>query len=175
MFLHLFKNCLYFLLVNHLHNFYLFCLLLSCRSSLWALVAQTAKSLLAMQEIWVWSLGQEDLLEKGKATHSSILAWRIPCVEEPEVGYNPWGPKDSDTTECLTFSGDLYMSTRLSSVMWAASNFSNLLFVCNRAFFSRKFFFYVINVISTSFCGFRSFSQRSFPVYILSHFFLCFL
>ena len=34
-------------------------------------------------EMWVRSLGQEDLLEKGIVTHSSILAWRIPCTEEP--------------------------------------------------------------------------------------------
>ena len=45
----------------------------------WAfLIAQLVKDLPAMQETWVWSLGWEDLLEKGKATHSSILAWRIP-------------------------------------------------------------------------------------------------
>ena len=37
----------------------------------------------AMQETWVWSSGQEDPLEKEMATHSSILAWRIPCTEEP--------------------------------------------------------------------------------------------
>jgi len=46
-------------------------------------VAQTVKNLLAMKETWVQSLGQEDLLEKGMATHSSILAWRIPWTEEP--------------------------------------------------------------------------------------------
>ena len=45
----------------------------------WAsLVAQLVKSLPAMQETWVPSLGGEDPLEKGKATHSSILVWRIP-------------------------------------------------------------------------------------------------
>ena len=43
-----------------------------------SLVAQLVKNLLAMQETRVRSLGWEDLLEKGKATHSSILAWRIP-------------------------------------------------------------------------------------------------
>ena len=36
-----------------------------------------------MQEMWVQSLGQEDPLKKETATHSSILAWRIPCTEEP--------------------------------------------------------------------------------------------
>ena len=42
------------------------------------LVVQLAKNLPAMRETWVQSLGWEDPLEKGKATHSSILAWRIP-------------------------------------------------------------------------------------------------
>ena len=41
------------------------------------------KHLLTMQETWVQSLGQEDPLEKGMATHSNILAWRIPWTEEP--------------------------------------------------------------------------------------------
>ena len=36
-----------------------------------------------MQETWVWSLGQEDLVEQGMATHSSILAWRVPWTGEP--------------------------------------------------------------------------------------------
>ena len=47
------------------------------------LVAQLVKNPPAMQETQVWSLGGEDLLEKGMATHSSILAWRIPWTEEP--------------------------------------------------------------------------------------------
>ena len=47
------------------------------------LVAQTVKNLPAIQETWVSSLGQEDPLEKWTATHSSILAWRIPWTEEP--------------------------------------------------------------------------------------------
>ena len=50
----------------------------------WAsLVAQTVKNLPAMQKLWFWSLGQEDPLEEEMATHSSILAWRIPWREEP--------------------------------------------------------------------------------------------
>ena len=47
-----------------------------------SLVAQMVKNLSAMQETQVWSLDQEDLPEKGMATHSSILAWRIPWTEE---------------------------------------------------------------------------------------------
>ena len=46
-------------------------------------MAQTVKNLPAMLETWVRSLVQEDPLEKGMATHSSILAWRIPWTEEP--------------------------------------------------------------------------------------------
>ena len=61
-----------------------------------SLVAQLVKNPSAMQETWVRSLGWEDPLEKGMATHSSILAWRIPWTV-----YSPWGPKKSDRTERL--------------------------------------------------------------------------
>ena len=47
-------------------------------------VAQTVKNPPSMHETWVRFLGWEDSLEKGKATHSSILAWRIPWTEEPD-------------------------------------------------------------------------------------------
>ena len=50
--------------------------------------AQVAKNLPAVQETWLGSLGQEDPLEKGMATHSSILAWRIPG-ERSLTGYSP--------------------------------------------------------------------------------------
>ena len=50
-----------------------------------------------MQEMRVWSLSGEDPLEKDMATHSSILAWRIPWTEEP--GNGPWGCKELDMTE----------------------------------------------------------------------------
>ena len=46
-------------------------------------VVQTVKRLSTMQETWVPSLGQEDLLEKEMATHSSTIAWKIPWTEEP--------------------------------------------------------------------------------------------
>ena len=48
-----------------------------------SLVAHTVKNLPAMWEIWVWSLGWEDPLKEGMATHSSTLAWRIPWTEVP--------------------------------------------------------------------------------------------
>ena len=48
-----------------------------------AQLPQIVKNLPAMQETWVQSLGQEDLLGKGMATHTSILTWEIPWMEEP--------------------------------------------------------------------------------------------
>ena len=51
---------------------------------MYSLVTQMVKNLPAMQETWVQSLGQKDLLERGMATHSSILTWRIPWTEEPD-------------------------------------------------------------------------------------------
>ena len=56
-----------------------------------------------MQETQVQSLGQEDLLEKGKATHSSILVWRIPWTEKPG-SLQPIGRKELDMTEGLSLS-----------------------------------------------------------------------
>ena len=53
------------------------------QSHLTSLVAQMVKRLPTMLETWVQSLGQEDLLEKEMATHSSILAWKIPWTEKP--------------------------------------------------------------------------------------------
>ena len=56
-----------------------------------SLVAQRVKNPPAMQETWVQSLGWEDPLEEAKATHSSILAWRIPWTEEPgRLQYIGW-------------------------------------------------------------------------------------
>ena len=66
-------------------------------------VAQTVKNLSVMQETHVRSLGWEDPLEKGMATHSSILAWRIPWTEGPGELHS-MGLQESDTTEWLTFT-----------------------------------------------------------------------
>ena len=57
------------------------------------------KNLPTMWKIRVQSLGQEDPLEKGMATHSSILAQKIPWTEEPGGLHSPWGLKEVDTTE----------------------------------------------------------------------------
>ena len=81
----------------------------------WAsLMSHLVKNLPAMQETWVWSLGWEDPLEKGKATHSSIYPLYSPwgCEDPLEKGkathssiyplYSPWGCEESDTTERLS-------------------------------------------------------------------------
>ena len=65
-----------------------------------SLVVQRLKRLPAMWETWVRSLGREDPLEKKMATHSSILAWRIPWMEELG-GLESMGRKELDTTERL--------------------------------------------------------------------------
>ena len=64
------------------------------------MVAQRVKNLPAIQETWARSLGQEDPLEKGMATHSSTLAWEIPWTRSL-AGCSPWGRKDrgSDMAE----------------------------------------------------------------------------
>ena len=88
---HFFLTLQYFVLIFHLILGY----------SWWAsLVVQTGKSLPAVLE--TQSLGWEDLLEKEMATHSNILAWRIPRTEPG--GYSPWGHKESDMTGQLTHS-----------------------------------------------------------------------
>ena len=58
-----------------------------------------------MQETWVLFLGREDTLEKGMATHSSILAWRIPWTEEPG-GLQSMGSQELDMTERLSAHKD---------------------------------------------------------------------
>ena len=62
-------------------------------------MAQMVKRLPTMQETQVRSLGCQDALEKEMATHSSLLAWKIPWTWV--VGYSPWGRKELDTTERL--------------------------------------------------------------------------
>ena len=69
----------------------------------WApLVAQLVKNPSTMQETWVQSLGWEDPLEKGKATHTSIPAWRIPWTVHG-------GHKELDTTSNFTFTFQIYI------------------------------------------------------------------
>ena len=62
-----------------------------------SLVAQLVNNLSAVQETWVRSLSREDPLEKEMTTHSSVLAWRIPWMEEPG-GLQSTGSQESDMT-----------------------------------------------------------------------------
>ena len=65
------------------------------------LVAQMVKNPLAMRETWVRSLDWEQPLDKGMATHSSMLAWIIPVDQRNLADDSPWGHKESDMTEQL--------------------------------------------------------------------------
>ena len=66
-------------------------------------MAQTVNNPPAMQKTQVWYLGQEDPLEEGTATHSSILPGET-RRQRSLVGYSPWGSKESDKTEELTLT-----------------------------------------------------------------------
>ena len=84
----------------------------------WAsLVVQMVKNLLAMKETWVWSLVKEEPLEKEMATHSSILAWRIPWTEE-SGGYSPRVHKESDMIAWLLLLLDNQDSDLSSKEIW---------------------------------------------------------
>ena len=79
-------------------------------------MAQRLNRLPATWETWVQSLGREDPLEMEMATHSSILAWRIPCTEE-FGGLQSMGRKESDTTGRLHFTFTLSRRWSLISPM----------------------------------------------------------
>ena len=71
-----------------------------------------------MQETLVRSLSQEDPLEKEMATHSNILAWKIPWTEEPHGLYSPWGCKESDTTQQLNNDNNSPSTSNNTQVTW---------------------------------------------------------
>ena len=88
------------------------CLFVSTYWKTWAsLVPQWWKFHLPVQEIWVLSLSQKDLLEKGMATHSNILTWKILWMKEL-VGYSPWGHKELDMTKQLNNSWGMWALKR---------------------------------------------------------------
>ena len=68
-----------------------------------SLVAQIVKNLPAVKETWAWFLGWEDPLGKGMATHSSILAWRIPWTDKPGELQYMWSQKVEHNWETNTF------------------------------------------------------------------------
>ena len=72
------------------------------------------KNLSAMQEMQVLSMDGEGPLEKRMATHSSTLAWTTPWTE---MGYSPWGCKESDTTEQLTLPQRKFYKSMLINLL----------------------------------------------------------
>ena len=87
------------------NSFHYLSILLLFFKPVYSLVAQRWKYPPTMWETWVWSLGWEDPLEKGKATHSSILAGEFHEL------YSPWGRKESDTTEWLSLTWEMATNT----------------------------------------------------------------
>ena len=90
-------------------------------TEVWAsLMAQTITDLPAMQETWVLSLGQEDSLKEGMASHSSIVAWRIPMDRGAWQAASPWGHKELDRTEVISTAQALRVGVKvhLSWSLW---------------------------------------------------------
>ena len=71
-------------------------------------MAQVVKHLPIMQEIWIQSLGQEDLLEKEMTTHSSILAWKIPWMEEASRLQSMWLQSQTQVNDFTHLLSSIY-------------------------------------------------------------------
>ena len=87
-----------------------------------SLLAQMVKHSPTMQETWIWSLSWKDALEECMATHSIILAWRIP-MERSLANYSPWGLKESDTTEWLSTQPSLWSSSHIRTIALTIQTF----------------------------------------------------
>ena len=88
-------------------------------------VAQMVKNLPTMKETQIQSLGQEDPLEKEMATHSSILAWKIPWTEKLGGLYSLRGCKELDTTEPITLTGTLWPMKPKIFTIWSFTMLAN--------------------------------------------------
>ena len=82
---------------------------------------QTVKNLLAMQKTWVQSLGQENPLEEGMVTHSSILAWRIPWTGQPGGPYC-----QEDPSRTFLVPTNTYPLSRHINILLCGGNKENL-------------------------------------------------
>ena len=92
-------------------------LILSIILTVGFLVPQTVKNLPAMQEIWVWPLGQENPLEKETATHSSVPAWKIPWTEEPG-GLQSMGLQRTEHNWATNTHNPHYRECKLVQPLW---------------------------------------------------------
>ena len=86
-----------------------------------SLVVQMVRNLPAMQDAWIQSLGQEDLLEKEMASHSRILAWRIPHTEEP-------GGLQSMESQTVRHDWTTFTSLPLIQFTWSSLNSINFMY-----------------------------------------------
>ena len=134
-----------------------------------SLVAQTVKNLPAVQETWVQSMGWEDPLEEGMATHSSILAWRIPRTEEPSKVY-PWDYKESDMSDLHTQTMSLYIYT-ISSLSIHLSRILSLSIIITQVVKFLLILFYG-NLQETSFKVIKSSLLRFVFCFVISVFFI---
>ena len=115
------------------------------------LVAQSVNKLPAMQETWVQSLGQEDPLEKGMTTHSSILAWRSPWTEVPDglqsMGWqrvrHGWAHNTRHLNHGPFSSQKTAWTTAVSGKFQGKDN--SLFCICNKFFVSKKRIIYFMN------------------------------
>ena len=105
-----------------------------------SLVAQRLKCLPAIRETWVWSLGQEDPLEKEMATHSSNLAWRIPWTEDPG-GLQSMGSQRVRHDWATSVS--VYIVSKASGVYWDSPEYKFLFLEVIFFFFQRVLFIYL--------------------------------
>ena len=79
-------------------------------------MAQMVKNPAALRETRIQSLGREDSLEKGMATYSSILAWRI-HGQRSLLGYSPWVHKDLDTLSNFHFTSMLFLPIKIHNLL----------------------------------------------------------
>ena len=110
-------------------------------------VAQTVKNMPEMWETWIRSLGQEDPLEKGMATHSSILAWRIPGTEKPGGLQSMLSQRD--TTKQLTHTHThthtlCNMVMRLSPSSWTVYHMTGQVYRASEYCWAERFIFSII-------------------------------
>ena len=100
-------------------------------------MAQTVKNLPAMWETGVWSLGQEDSLEKGMATHSSILGWRILWTEEPDGLQSMRSQRVGNNSATNTFSrgtvDQIFIDYPRSTCSWQLSHFQEASSILNNS------------------------------------------
>ena len=122
-------------------------------------MAQRLKRLPPTRETWVRSLGREDPLEKEMATHSSILAWRIPCTAEPgrlqsmgsqRLGHD-WATSPSAHTKCSTNASWFieWIHSRLSSWIWKINRWTKSK---NKAFYTSPIYLVFACLMVVCYC-----------------------